>query len=102
MYAQLRQVNARTIDLDEAVALLAFGRMVEAEFKNQGGGPPDWLSSVMTSLTKSIVERREEMLRARLSEVVSRRAALRTAEERRRDLDAEEASIRRLLGEAAE
>jgi hypothetical protein len=95
---KLRNLNIeRMIDLDEAVALFAFGNMVLTSYKDQTLEPPAWLTDNLSVLGKDIKERRRDNLEAALKEALAKKSALRTAEEKRADLDGEIERLQKAL-----
>lgn len=98
MYEKLRQMNLQRADADELVGMLAFGNIMRTTYQKFELSVPDWLDENMNALTREIRARHQDMLEARLKEVRARRETLKTTEERRAALDAEEARIMRSLG----
>ncbi len=83
MLNDLKQLNIERIDLDDAVALAAFGRMVEAEYQHVGAEAPAWLSDNLKELRKEVRQRLADSIERELSEAKSRLDALSTTEEKR-------------------
>jgi len=89
MYQHLKQLNMERIDVDEAVALVTYGRQLKAGFESYQVDAPAWLTDNIEALDKEIKSKRRDMLAARLAQAKSRLDALKTADEKRADLKAE-------------
>lgn len=83
MLDQLKNLQIDRIDLDDAVALAAFGRMVEAEYNQVGSESPTWLSDNLKELRKEVRQRLSDSIERELSEAKARLDALSTTEEKR-------------------
>lgn len=97
MLQQLKSLQIERLDLYEAVALYDMGmRMVEASTKLEVP-VPEWLSDNVKVLRSEIKARSRDALEARLREIRARRATLKTREEQREELEAEEARLNAAL-----
>lgn len=77
------------MDLDEAVALSAFGRSLKAEYEAQAIETPEWLDNRLRELRREIKVRTQDVLDKRLREAKARLETLKTPTERREALEAE-------------
>lgn len=87
MLDQLRNLNLDRIDIEDAIAGLAFGKTVAAEFGAQKLPVPEWLQEKNEALAREINIRRRDQLAATKKELLRERDKLRTADEKRADLD---------------
>lgn len=86
MLDQLKNLNIPSIDLDEAVALSAFGRMLKAEYETLGAETPEWLDNRLRELRREVKVRQQDSIEKRLREARARMETLKTPTERRDDL----------------
>lgn len=98
MLDQLRQINTDRLDIDEAVALLSFGRGVRATYVEHDMTPPDWLTENVSVLEREVKARRRDNLERALKAAQARKDSLRTAEEKRATVDAEIERLTAALG----
>lgn len=89
MYAQLRQLNLDRLDIDEAVALSAFGGALQARYEELGVAVPDWLDANMKTLDREIADRVRDGLSKDLREKRARLESLKPADQKRRELATE-------------
>jgi hypothetical protein len=86
---KLRNPNIDRLDLEEAVFLFSFGNMVLTSYKEQDLEAPTWLEDSIGALKTEIKDRRRDNVLAALKENEAKYAALKTAEEKRKDIAAE-------------
>lgn len=98
MLEKLKNLNLDRIDLDEAVSLLALGRMTQSGYKQFDVPSPHWLNDVLDLLEAEVLRRRREMLAARKKEIAAQLTSLESPAERRKKLEAEAARIDSQLG----
>jgi len=98
MLNELRNLNTDRMDLDQAIALSAYGRQLESEFASLESPTPEWLTSNLKQLRREIADRMRDELTRRLTEAKSRREALTPAEEKRAALDKEIEALSAKLG----
>jgi len=98
MLQQLKNLNIERLDLDEGVALAAFGRAMEAEYAHVSAEAPDWLTDNLKALRKEVRQRLQDTLESRLLEVTSRIESLSTVEEKRAKLREEKERLMAKLG----
>lgn len=98
MLAKLKSFNPETQDnLDDLVAMLAFGRMLKTEFERLPiPAVPEWLDEKISLLETDARRRQTDRLKAMLTEAKARRAGLMTVTEKRDQLDAEIARLETL------
>lgn len=93
MMDKLKSLQLQRMDVDEMIELATWGRAMHNGYTHYDVPAPGWLQDSLEQLDAEIKRRRQELLQARLQEVRSRKQALKTREERRADLDAEEAQL---------
>lgn len=93
MLERLKNLNIDRIDLDEAVALVAIGKMAQTTYAGFEVPAPRWLGESLETLSDEIRRRRREMLVARQRELAAQVSTLKSREERRADAEAELARI---------
>ncbi len=86
MLNALQTFNADKHDLDELMALAAFGTQLKSTFPAFDLEVPEWLVESMDGIEKEIRARSRDMLMAELKSTESRLEALKTNEEKRGDL----------------
>lgn len=99
MLDKLKTLNLERMDLEECIELHAYATNVEVTFKRFEVPVPTYIVDGLDSLARDIRSRREDALKARLKEIKARKAALRTREEQRAELDNEEQRLTQLLGQ---
>ena len=98
MLERLRNLNIDRIDIDDAVELSTFGKLAAATYESYSVPTPGWLKDSLTALDGEIRSRRRDMLLARQKEVANRLGSLKTREEKRAELEAEQARLNDALG----
>lgn len=93
MMEKLKSLQLQRMDVDEMIELATWGRAMHNGYSYYDVPSPAWLSDALAQLDGEIKRRRQELLQARLQEIRSRMQALKTREERKADLDAEEAQL---------
>jgi hypothetical protein len=97
MLNELRNINVDRMDVDDAVALLAFGNLVSDAFAQNKLKTPEWLDANLATLTREIESRKRESLEKRRKELRALIEADMTATERRakhrRELDEIETAL---------
>lgn len=93
MIDQLKRANLDTYDIEQLVELSAIARVMRTEFEATQAEVPSWLDDRTREIRRAISAKQEDVRGARLSELKSRRSALRTTEEKRQELDAEIAKL---------
>lgn len=89
MLKQLRDFNPENTDVDEMIALSAFGRALAAEYAALSLDAPEWLGTQMASIGREINSRLSDLRAKRIREIKARLTTLMTADEKRAALKAE-------------
>jgi hypothetical protein len=96
---QLKNLNLdRILDNDEAVAMSAYARGLAEEYDALGQPLPEWLEKSTTVLREEIARRTRASDFARLKEIETGLEALKTATEKKADLQKQLADLQRKLG----
>lgn len=95
---KLRNFNAAKADTDELAFMLANCRMINTEIERVTGTPSQEWKEKQDVLEKALKERYRDILMQQLTEAKARRAALRTAEEKRAAYDADIETLSKKLG----
>ncbi len=98
MLRDLRGLDTERTDLDEMVALSAFGTAMKAEYERTTIPSPDWLDDRLGDLNRAIRLLRQDALEKKLKELETRQEALKTADQKRTDVVAEMAKVKAALG----
>lgn len=80
-------------DLDELVAMAAFGRSLRAEFDAQNIAAPEFVDNSLRSIKREIENRVADRKAARIRELKAQRESLKTAQEKREAIDKELAAL---------
>lgn len=86
-------------DLDELVALAAFGATVKAQYEGLKMTPPQQFGENLTAIEKELKTRRKDNIERALREARARKEALKTMDEKRLDLDKSIAALEASLAE---
>ena len=89
MLENFKNFNADTTDLDELVALSAFGKQLRGEFEAQKVAVPEYVSDNLNSLAREIDSRVADRRAQRVRELKAQRSSLASAQERRDAIDKE-------------
>lgn len=98
MLEQFKNFNVDAADLDELVALSAFGKQLRGEFEAQKVAVPEYVSDNLNSLAREIDGRMADRRATRVRELRSQRDSLKTAQERRDAIDKELAALGEPVG----
>lgn len=90
---QLKTFSADGMELDGLVELAAAGRSLRAEYEVLQLEVPDELDTGLKAVRREINDRVADRKAARLKELKARRATLKTAEEKRDELDKQIAEL---------
>jgi hypothetical protein len=93
----IKNFNADAVNLDDAVATLAVGKAIIAEWSAQGIPAPDWLSEKVGEIGREVKARHRDFLERALREAMARKAALKTREQKAADADGEIERLKALL-----
>ncbi len=94
---QLKNFVADRLELDDLVALAAFGRHLRTEYEVSNLDEPEWLDIQLKSLRREIHTRNADKLEARRREINSRLDSLKTPSQRKQDLLKERQQIEKQL-----
>jgi hypothetical protein len=95
---QLRAYDTDRGQPDDAIALLAFARLLRGEFEARQFAVPEWLDDRIRSLNRYLDSHRRDALELRLREARARQAALLTPDQKRQQVTDEIAQLERELG----
>ncbi len=93
MLTELKTLELNRMDLDEAIALSAFARLLKAEYEHVDAEAPIWLDDRIRDIRNEVRDRLRDSVQKRLRELYSRRESLLTADEKRKKLDVEIAKL---------
>jgi hypothetical protein len=93
MLQEFKSFNVDAADIDELVALSAFGKQLRGEFEAQKVAVPEYVSDNLNSLAREIDSRMADRRATRIRELKTQRDSLKTAQERRAAIDAELAAL---------
>ena len=99
MLAQFKTFQADRMDLDELVALAAYGAMLRTEYEKHNLEEPEFVDVQLKSLRREITTRNAERLEARRKEINSRLENLKTPTQRKAELLAERKKLDSKLAE---
>lgn len=100
MLEQLRNVNVVRTDVEDLVALSAFGRQLRAEFDLYSLPVPEWVTDNLDALRIEIKARNRNRLQAELRKKKAMLTTLKTPDEKRADLNSEVEALEKQLQEA--
>ena len=92
MLERLKSFDTDAMDVEQMVALSAFGRSVSAEFE-QFGDAPEWIAERLTTLRRAIKAAMADKLAAQMKEIDLQLGHLRTKEEVKSSLVAQRATL---------
>ena len=93
MLQDFKSFNVDAADLDELVALSAFGKQLRGEFEAQKVAVPEYVSDNLNSIAREIDSRMADRRATRVRELKAQRDSLKTAQERRDAIDKELAAL---------
>lgn len=84
MLEQFKSFNVETADnLDELVAMSAFGKALKAEFEAQKIATPEYVGNSLEAISREIERRVADRRAARIKELKAQESQLQTAAEKR-------------------
>lgn len=89
MLDALKNFDGERANPDEMVELHAFARSMAAEYRELGLEPPEWLEEKRVEVKRELDTRLADMKAKRIREIKARLATLKTAEEKRAELNDE-------------
>lgn len=93
MLNEFKNFNAEAADLDELIALAAFGRSQRSEYEAQRVPEPEYVSLQLNTLRREIESRLSDRREARKREIKAQLEGLQTQAERRAKLEKELAEL---------
>ena len=93
MLDQFKAFNTEVADLDELVAMAAFGRGFRAEFESLNVSVPEFADDQLRVIKREIETRVADRRAARVRELKAQRDSLKTAAEKREAIEKELASL---------
>jgi hypothetical protein len=97
MLSNFKNFQADRMDIDELVALAAFGRTLRAEYEQHQLDEPEFIDTQLKSLRREIHARNADKLEARRKEINSRLETLKSPTQRKSELLKEKAEIDKQL-----
>jgi hypothetical protein len=97
--------DAKRVDLsivrgvDDLVALHAAIKVTQDSYISLELTPPEWMAERLQAIGNEVKERSEAQTRATLAKLLARREALKSAQEKRTNVEAQIAALRAQLGE---
>lgn len=98
MLDQFKKFNAEAADLDELVAVAAFGRQFRAEHEALNVAVPEFVDDNLRVIRREIESRVADKRATRVRELKAQKENLKTAQERRSAIDAELAALGEPVG----
>lgn len=89
MLHQFKTFQADRMDLDDLIALAAFGHMLRDQYEKFGLEVPDFVTDNIKAITREVKTKTAATLESRKRELLSRKDALKTPAERKREIEAE-------------
>ena len=93
MLDQFKAFNTEVADLDELVAMAAFGRSLRSEFEALNVSVPEFADDQLRVIKREIETRVADRRAARVRELKAQRDSLKTAAEKREAIEKELASL---------
>ena len=93
MLDQFKNYSNDSLDLDELVALSAFGRQLRAEYEAQRVPEPDYVGLQLNAVRREIEAKMADRREARKREIKAQLSGLKTAAEKRQELEKELADL---------
>jgi hypothetical protein len=93
MLSELKNFDAKRMDIVELVAVASFGRDLLAEFEELGVESPEWIAQNLTAVHREIKSRNADRIASKLRDAKARLETLKTPSEKRTDLQAEIARL---------
>ena len=94
MLEQFRSFSVEQADnIDELVAMSAFGRSLKAEFETLQVPVPEFVGDGLSAIKTEIERRLADRKAARIKELKAQRAGLQTAQEKREQIEKELAAL---------
>ena len=98
MLNEFKNFNVDSAEIDDLVALSAFGKQLRGEFESQKIPVPEYVSDNLNSISREIDARMADRRATRIRELKAQRDSLKTAQERRDAIDKELAVLGEPVG----
>lgn len=89
MLDNIRQFNTDRGDLEELVALHAFGLLVKDQFEAFDIETPEWFEPKLRAIKREVLHRQADLIEKRLQDAKNRLENYKTPGEKKRELQAE-------------
>ncbi|HEX5426616.1 MAG TPA: hypothetical protein VFW94_23970 [Candidatus Acidoferrales bacterium] len=93
MLEQFKSFNADSANVDELVAMAAFGRSLKAEFEARSMKVPEYVAVQNEALDREIKNRMLDERQRRIRDLKAQREGLKTAQEKRESIEKELAAL---------
>jgi ATP-dependent Lon protease len=97
MLDQFKNFNTEGLELDELLALSAFGRAMRTECEAQKVSEPEYVAEQLNTLRREIEARMSDRREARKREIKAQLESLKTKEEKRAALEQELAALEQTI-----
>lgn len=99
LLAEIRTVSVDGMDLHDAVVAITIVKLLKTEYEVHGLPPPDWLDARLTELQEEVKNRKRDYLQRALKSAQARQSTLKTAEEKRKDVQEEIERLQKALAQ---
>ncbi len=93
MLSDFQNFNKDRLNLDDMVALAAFGRILRAEYEAQKVDEPEFVDTQLKLLRREIASKVDDKRQARRKQIEAQLQSLKTPAERRAELEQEKAEL---------
>ena len=94
----LRAIEIDTTEIEDLMVIKNQLAVIDTEYQNLTLDTPEWVTDKLGEVSREINNRVTAELTLKLKQAKSRRSALKTADEKRKDLDVEIAALEGKLG----
>ena len=94
----LKAIVIDTTDIENLMIVKNYLAVIDTEYQNLTLDTPEWVTDKLGEVAREINNRVTAELTLKLKQAKSRRSALKTADEKRKDLDVEIAALEGKLG----
>jgi hypothetical protein len=91
--SDFQNFNKDRLNLDDMVALAAFGRILRAEYEAQKVDEPEFVDTQLKLLRREIASKVDDKRQARRKQIEAQLQSLKTPAERRAELEQEKAEL---------
>lgn len=93
MLSDFQNFNKDRLNVDDMVALAAFGRILRAEYEAQKVDEPEFVDTQLKLLRREIASKVDDKRQARRKQIEAQLQSLKTPAERRAELEKEKAEL---------